>query len=95
MSIFEYNEEEEMKKLREGEHQLGKEEGEIKGRTEGFAKSCLLVLESHGSVPEWLKKRILEETAPEPVEAWMQAAAATGSVEDFLQKIGLKSPENE
>ena len=103
MSIFEYNEEEEMKKLREGEHQTGKEEGiaegeikgEIKGRAQGFAKSCLFTLENHGTVPEWLKRRILEETAPEAVEAWMQAAVTTGSVEDFLEKTGLKAPENE
>ena len=91
MSIFEYNEEEELKKLREGEHQTGKEEG----IAEGFAKSCLFILESHGTVPEWLKRRILEETAPEPVEAWMQAAVTTGSVEAFLEKTGLKAPENE
>ena len=91
MSIFEYNEEEELKKLREGEHQTGKEEG----IAEGFAKSCLFILESHGTVPEWLKRRILEETAPEAVKAWMQAAVTTGSVEAFLEKTGLKAPENE
>ena len=99
MSIFEYNEEEELKKLREGEHQIGQEEGEIKGeikgRAKGFAESCLFTLESHGTVPEWLKRRIREETAPEAVEAWMQAAVTTGSVEAFLEKTGLKAPENE
>ena len=103
MSIFEYNEEEELKKLREGEHQTGKEEGiaegeikgEIKGRAKGFAESCLFTLESHGTVPEWLKRRILEETAPEAVKAWMQAAVTTGSVEAFLEKTGLKASENE
>ena len=91
MSIFEYNEEEELKKLREGEHQTGKEEGVA----EGFAKSCLFILESHGTVPEWLKRRILEETAPEAVKAWMQAAVTTGSVEAFLEKTGLKALESE
>lgn len=99
MSIFEYNEEEELKKLREGEQETGEKrgeiKGEIKGRAKGFAESCLFTLESHGTVPEWLKRRILEETAPEAVKAWMQAAVTTGSVEAFLEKTGLKASENE
>ena len=99
MSIFEYNEEEELKKLREGEQETGEKrgeiKGEIKGRAKGFAESCLFTLESHGTVPEWLKRRILEETAPEAVKAWMQAAVTTGSVEAFLEKTGLKALESE
>ena len=95
MSIFEYNEEEELKKLREGEQETGEIKGRIQGQAEGFAESCLFTLENHGTVPEWLKRRILEETAPEAVEAWMQAAVTTDSVEDFLEKTGLKAPENE
>lgn len=102
MSIFEYNEEEVMRKLRKGEQEIGEKrgevkgeiKGEIKGRAKGFARSCLFVLESHGAVPEWLKKRITEETAPELVETWMKAAVTTASIEDFLEKTGLKVPEN-
>ena len=96
MSIFEYNEEEEMKKLREGEQEIGEKrgraEGKIEGKSEGYARSCLFALESHGTVPEWLKRRILEETDPEAVEVWMQMAVTTASVEDFLEKTGLKAP---
>ena len=92
MSISEYNEEEEMKKLREGEQETGEKRGEIKGHAKGFARSCLFTLESHGIVPEWLKRRILEETDPEAVEVWMQLAVTTDSVEDFLEKTGLKVP---
>ena len=104
MSIFEYNEEEEMKKLREGEQEIGekrgraegkiegKREGKIEGKSEGFARSCLFALESHGTVPEWLKKLIMEETDPEAVEVWMQMAVTTDSVEDFIEKTGLKAP---
>ena len=95
MSIFEYNEEEEMRKLREGEREIWEKRGKIKGQVEGLARSCLFALESHGTVPEWLKKRIMEETDPEPVEEWMRAAITTDSVEDFLGKTGLKAPENE
>ena len=102
MSIFEYNEEEEMRKLREGEQEIGEKRGEIKGlaqgriqgQTEGLAKSCLFVLENHGTVPEWLKKRIMEETAPDIMEVWMQASVTATSVKDFLEKTGLKEPEN-
>ena len=61
MSIFEYNEEEEMRKLREGEHQIGKEEGKVEGKAEGKAESVLEVLELYGQVPEYAEKRILEE----------------------------------
>ena len=104
MSIFEYNEEEEMKKLREGEQEIGekrgraegkiegKREGKIEGKSEGFARSCLFALESHGTVAEWLKKQIMEETDPEAVEVWMQMAVTTDSVEDFIEKTGLKAP---
>ena len=96
MSIFEYNEEEEMKKLREGEQEIGEKrgraEGKIEGKSEGYARSCLFALESHGTVPEWLKRRILEEMDPEAVEVWMQMAVTTASVEDFLEKTGLKAP---
>ena len=100
MSIFEYNEEEEMKKLREGEQEIGekrgraegKREGKIEGKSEGFARSCLFALESHGTVPEWLKKQIMEETDPEAVEVWMQMAVTTDSAEDFIEKNGLKAP---
>ena len=111
MSIFEYNEEAEMKKLRKGEQEIGEKRGEIKGeirgeirgrakgriegRSEGFASSCLFALESHGTVPEWLKRRITEETAPELVETWMKAAITTASIESFLEKTGLKAPESE
>ena len=99
MSIFEYNEEEVMRKLRKGEQEIGEKRGEIKGRakgqSEGFARACLFALESHGAVPEWLKKRITEETAPELVETWMKAAITTASIEGFLEKTGLKAPESE
>ena len=107
MSIFEYNEEEEMRKLREGERQLGKEEGKeegieigmaqglAQGLAQGFAKSCLFALKSHGPIPKWLEERITEETDPELMNEWMETAVTTVDVESFLEKTGLKAPENE
>ena len=90
MSIFEYNEEEEMRKLREGEHQIGKEEG----KAEGKAESVLEVLELYGQVPEYAEKRILEEDDIKLLSVWLKEAAKAGSVEGFLEKTGLKEDQN-
>ena len=90
MSIFEYNEEEEMRKLREGEHQIGKEEG----KAEGKAESVLEVLELYGQVPEYAEKRILEEDDIKLLSVWLKEAAKAGSVEGFLEKTGLKEAQN-
>ena len=86
MSIFEYNEEEEMRKLREGEHQIGKAEGK--------AESVLEVLELYGQVPEYAEKRILEEDDIKLLSVWLKEAAKAGSVEGFLKKTGLKEDQN-
>lgn len=98
MSIFEYNEEEEMRKLREGEHQIGKEEGKAEGKAEGKvegkAESVLEVLELYGQVPEYAEKRILEEDDIKLLSVWLKEAAKAGSVEGFLEKTGLKEDQN-
>ena len=94
MSIFEYNEEEEMRKLREGEHQIGKEEGKVEGKAEGKAESVLEVLELYGQVPEYAEKRILEEDDIKLLSVWLKEAAKAGSVEGFLKKTGLKEDQN-
>ena len=88
MSIFEYNEEEEMRKLRKGEQEIGEKKGEIKGK----AESVLEVLEVYGQVPEYVKKRILEENDIRLLSAWLKEAAKAESIEDFQEKTGLKEP---
>ena len=102
MSIFEYDHEAEMKKLedelretiRAEEHEkswtAGLAEGRAKGMAEGRTRFLLLVLNLRGTVPEWLKERILCERDSELLESWMKAAANAVSVEDFLGKTGLK-----
>ena len=106
MSIFEYDHEVEMKKLtdelretiRAEEHARawaeGRAEGREEGRAEGQAEAkthfLLLVLKLRGAVPEWLEERILGETDPELLEDWMKAAADSVSVENFLERTGLK-----
>ncbi|HJA91542.1 MAG TPA: hypothetical protein H9717_00200, partial [Candidatus Eisenbergiella merdipullorum] len=65
-------------------------EGRAKGMAEGRTRFLLLVLNLRGTVPEWLKERILCERDSELLESWMKAAANAVSVEDFLGKTGLK-----
>ena len=86
MSIFEYNEEEEMRKLREGEREIW----EKRGKSEGKAESVLEVLALHGQVPEYVKRHILAEDDMEVLSTWLREAAKAESIEDFLEKTGLK-----
>ena len=94
MSIFEYNEEEELKKLRQAEFQIGKEEGIQegikKGRTEGKAEAVVLLLGLKGTVPEKLKAQILMQTDASLLESWLRAAAQSGTIEVFMEETGLK-----
>ena len=96
MSIFEYDHEVEMKKLademREQLREEVREEVREEGREEGKARFLLLVLNLRGTVPKWLKERILCERDSELLESWMKTAADAVSVEDFLSKTGLKEP---
>lgn len=95
MSIFEYNEEEEMRKLREAEWEIWQRRGKAEGKTEGKAESVLEVLELYEQVPEYVKKRISEEKDIEILSAWLKEAVRAGSMETFLEKTGLKVPENQ
>ena len=82
MSIFEYNEKEEMRKLREGEREIWEKRGK--------AESVLEVLELYGQVPEYVRMRILKEDNIQQLSAWLKEAAKAESIEDFLEKTGLK-----
>ena len=85
MSIFEYNEEEEMRKLREGEREIWEKRGKAKGK----AEDLLLILEFRWTVPGWLKERIFQEADALQLESWMKAAMSAGTMKDFLEKTGL------
>ena len=84
MSIFEYNEEEEMRKLREGEREIWERRGK--------AESVLEVLELYGQVPEYVRMRILKEDNIQQLSAWLKEAEKAESIEDFQEKTGLKEP---
>ena len=60
------------------------------GVAEGRSQDILLLLSLRGSVPEWLRKRILIEREHPVLNDWIRAAGQTSSIEDFLQKTGLK-----
>ncbi len=81
MSIFEYNEEEELKKLRTSEFSGGKAEGK--------AEAVLDLLEDMGSVPDVLRDRIMQEKNPELLKKWLRQAAKAASVEMFIKEAAL------
>ncbi len=78
VSIFEYNEEEELKKLGRAEYRKGK------------AEFVLLALEMKGSVPERLRDRILAETDVRLLEDWMRTAIGADTIDAFREKTGME-----
>ena len=81
VSIFEYNEEKELKKFGRAEYRSG----EIKGK----AESVILALEMKGPVSEQMKKRIFSERDISLLEDWMRTAIEADTVEAFLVRTGL------
>lgn len=75
MSIYEYDEERELKIIREDERYLGKAEGK--------AESILELLADCGDVPDELRKRICKEIDLEILNKWIKLAARAKSVEEF------------
>ena len=90
MSIFEYNEEEVMRKLREGEREIW----ERRGKAEGKAETVLEVLEMYGQVPEYVRMRILREDNIQQLSSWLKEAVKAESLEAFLEKTGLRESPN-
>ncbi len=86
VSIFEYNEEEELKKFGRAEYRSG----EIKGKAEGKAESVILALEMKGPVSEQLRERIFEEKEVSLLEDWLRKAIEADTVEAFMDRTGLK-----
>ena len=95
MSIFEYDKEEEEKKLRKAEYEAGREDGEriglengMKlGKNQGIQSMILSFLTDYGTVPEELKNYILKEQDAEKLCQWIKLAARVGSVDEFWKKI--------
>lgn len=79
MSIFEYNEEVEMRKIREAEYELGKEEGKT--------EDILIWLSELGEVPKALRDQIIQVRDQNVLRKWLKLAARAKSIEDFTESI--------
>lgn len=56
---------------------------------EGKAEILLKLLGYRGSVPELLRGRIQAERDHERLDAWLECALESGSVEEFARKCGV------
>ena len=95
MSILEYNEEEELKKIRASERRGGYDDGWNAGRIEGEAagkkagriegkKEVLLeILEEKGTISEALSKKIQNQNDMTTLKSWIQKACTIDSIEEF------------
>ena len=77
MSIFEYNEEEEMKKVGDAHYKAGK--------TNGLAEAILTLLGDLGEIPDTLHSKIALETDEVSLQKWLKAAAKSESIEQFTK----------
>lgn len=95
MSIFEYNEEDVRRVLREEAHdegyeegyEEGKNDGKVAGKIEGKIEALLYLLEEKGTVPEALERRIKAETDENTLRKWLRFAGKIRSIEEF--QMGL------
>ena len=87
MSIFECDEEEIIRGIREDEFQQGEAKGRIDGKGEGIIEgrtdSILDLLNECGVIPEELRQSILQESNPETLKKWLKLAAKVDSIEEF------------
>ena len=106
MSILEYNEEEEIKKIRASERRggyddgwnAGRIEGEAAGRTEGEAigkleerkRVILEILEQKGKITGALKEKIQNQNDMTVLKDWLQKACTIESIEEFEKEYDTK-----
>ena len=96
MSILEYNEEEEIKKIRASERRggyddgwnAGRIEGEAAGKTAGKKEILLEILEEKGEITGLLKKKIHDQNDMTILKSWIQKACMIDSIEEFENDIG-------
>ena len=79
MSIFEYHEEEELKKIRADERMIGK--------AEGVSEVILEMLGELGIISEELQEKLNGECSVEKLKRWLRTAASVSSVAEFEQEI--------
>ena len=59
-------------------------------KAEGKAEDVLELLEELGPVPEKVREQIMKEQDLPTLSKWHKAAAKAGSVECFLEEMGLE-----
>ena len=79
----EFNEERFIAKENESSWEDGNKAGKVKGR----AESILEILEELGTVPEELRRRLLEETDLQRLKNWLKEAIKAASIEDFTENM--------
>ena len=62
-------------------------EGKIEGKAEGKIENIIELLEEIGTIPEILKKQILNQTNIEILKRWLKSAAKAASIKDFEKSI--------
>ncbi|MEE0289999.1 MAG: hypothetical protein U0J62_07215 [Lachnospiraceae bacterium] len=103
MSILEYNEEEEIKKIRASERRggyddgwnAGRIEGEAAGRIEGEAigkleerkRVILEILEQKGKITKALKEKIQNQNDMAILKDWLQKACMIEAIEEFENRM--------
>ena len=83
----EFNEERFLAKEKEYSWEDGNKAGKVKGRVMGRAESILEILEELGTVPEELRRRLLEETDLQRLKNWLKEAIKAASIEDFAENM--------
>ena len=97
MSIFEYNEEEELKKLRASEFEYGKQEGIKEGIKEGVKEGCyterrlllIQILKTKGTIDNELISIINDISYKEQLKDWIGIALESNNLECFRNNIDL------
>ena len=91
MSIFEYNEEEELKKLRVAERRGGYDEGHKEGLDEGVIQAKIEdifeLLQDCGEIPDDLRQKILTQRDKAVLAKWHKLAARADSIDEFARKM--------
>lgn len=87
MSIFEYDEELELKKLRKAEREGGIAAGIELGTARGKTDSIILLLADLGEISDALRGKITAERNLDILNTWLKLAAKAASIEEFEQKM--------
>ena len=90
VSIFEYDEEDVLRQIREDEFAQGEEYGTRKGVEQGITLATLELLEDLGPVDDSLKDLIQSQTDLTLLKKWHKLAARADSIEAFKEQIQVK-----